>query len=687
LVLLLQLPFSISPLCTRAQVPSNAGALLQAGIEKENVDGNLKEAIEIYRKLSADTLASRDIRSRALLRLAECEEKQGHQAKQVYEQLVHDFGDQPAAVPARRRLAQLTQQERPLRLVTMSDRKIEWARLGAMGPADTDGERAVYAVGDRLYLGDLAGRNKRLIVNTKRYSWVPCRDFSMVLLDLLPTPSRQHTLGVIRTDGTGYRTLIRDDAKNSIFQQDQPFAMSWSWDNRNVLLSGFSLKSTIAGQLWLVSVADGDHRVLVDEKGGWIRKAALSPDGRFAAYEVWPKDAASPQTSRVFVVPMDGGKPRMEYESAPWQVGNAFFDLMDWTADGQNLILRDVQRGKSALYVLPMKDGLSSGPAKFVRFGDFDDGYTTASGALVYEDKGASPFNMDVSIAPIDQEDRFESWSVTDLNTNGASHPWPSFSPDGTQIAYVAQNADPALRDLIVRDLATGKERQIYRSLNGSIACQFSPRNPKVFCSVEKDRNETDLIEIAVDSGVVEKIATISGSRLLLSVARGDQSFILSGNASQLGVFEPPILQFDRATQQETTIEPPSEDRRLASVSSDGHFIARLLDGTVSIRTVASANWKALAFDVTANVPPFVSPDGKWVLYQTVNSAGQPGLFRVPADGGKPERVGDLPNHGSGGALFFSPDGHQVLAVAEKRVSYGLSVLENFVPVKEEHEQ
>ena len=662
-----------------AQIPASAGVLLQAGIEKEDVDGDLKSAMEIYQRIAADNSAPRDVRARALLRFAGCDEKLGRQARQVYEQIVRDFGDQPAAVQARRRLALITQQERPAPPATMSERKIEWSSLGSMGPADTDGERAVFSSGDNLYLGDLAGHSKRLILNTKRYGWIPCRDFSLVALDLLSTPIRQHTLGVIKSDGTGYRTLIRDDAKNSIFQQDQSFAMSCSWDDRNLLLSDFSLKSTIPGQLWLVSVADGQRRVLADMKGWRIRKAVFSPDGRFAAYEVWPKDSASPHTSRIFVVPVDGGEPHLVYESAPWQVGNSFLTLMDWTADGRNLIVHDVRQGKSALYLLPMNNGTAIGAASFVRFGNSDEGYTTASGALVYEDKDASPSNVNVYLATISSEDRLGDWRTVDLNTNGAVNPWPSLSPDGSKIAYIARDADPTRRNVIVRDLATGQEHEIYQSLFGSTVCQFSSRNPSLFCSVEKERGETDLISVSIESGAIEKIATFSDSRFLLGVGQDDQAFIFSGNAWLLGVYEPPAVRWDRATRQETIVEPSSEDRRLISVSPDGRWIAKILDGVVSIRPVNGSDWKSLASGVTIKVPPFVMPDGKWVLYETVDSAGRPGLFRVPTAGGSSERLGDLPNNASVSSFFFSPDGHQVLAITEKRVDYGLSLLENFV--------
>jgi hypothetical protein len=47
--------------------------------------------------------ASRDVRAKALLQLAGCDEKLGKQAKQLYEQIVREYSDQPAASQARTR--------------------------------------------------------------------------------------------------------------------------------------------------------------------------------------------------------------------------------------------------------------------------------------------------------------------------------------------------------------------------------------------------------------------------------------------------------------------------------------------------------------------------------------------------------------------------------------------------------
>src|SRR5580658_4115375 len=189
--------------------PVAAGVRLEAGIEKEDVDGDLKSAMDIYAKITADASAPRDVRAKALLRLAGCDEKLGKQAKQVYEQIVHDYADQPAAAQARNRLALLKKQENPATPTTMSVRKIESAGLGEMNPCHTDGHRAVYRAADgNLYFGDLTGQNKHLVFKVQPEdvpTWCLSRDLSMTALGFAPKLNRPAIIAVIKTDGTGYR--------------------------------------------------------------------------------------------------------------------------------------------------------------------------------------------------------------------------------------------------------------------------------------------------------------------------------------------------------------------------------------------------------------------------------------------------------------------------------------------------
>jgi len=90
--------------------PTSPGVLLQSGIEKEDVDGDVKSAMTIYDKIATDLSAPRDVRAKALLRLAGCGEKLGRQAKEVYKRILSEYPDQPAAAQARKGLALLNQQ-------------------------------------------------------------------------------------------------------------------------------------------------------------------------------------------------------------------------------------------------------------------------------------------------------------------------------------------------------------------------------------------------------------------------------------------------------------------------------------------------------------------------------------------------------------------------------------------------
>jgi hypothetical protein len=81
---------------------------LQAGIQKEVVEGDLAGAMQIYESLAKSN--DRAVAAKALLRLARCHEKAGDgQAAKVYERITKEFADQPdSAAQATERLAQLT---------------------------------------------------------------------------------------------------------------------------------------------------------------------------------------------------------------------------------------------------------------------------------------------------------------------------------------------------------------------------------------------------------------------------------------------------------------------------------------------------------------------------------------------------------------------------------------------------
>src|SRR5215471_21053938 len=90
-----------------AQKVAEPELLLQEALHKQQVQGDLPGAIKIYQQIVSARNGNRAITARALLELAGCYEKLGQQAETVYQQIVRDFGDQPAAAQARARLSSL----------------------------------------------------------------------------------------------------------------------------------------------------------------------------------------------------------------------------------------------------------------------------------------------------------------------------------------------------------------------------------------------------------------------------------------------------------------------------------------------------------------------------------------------------------------------------------------------------
>ena len=72
-----------------------AGVLLQSGLYKEDVNGDLEAAIAIYERVLKDFPQDRTHAAKALLHIGLCYEKLGRdEARKAYERVVREFADQ-----------------------------------------------------------------------------------------------------------------------------------------------------------------------------------------------------------------------------------------------------------------------------------------------------------------------------------------------------------------------------------------------------------------------------------------------------------------------------------------------------------------------------------------------------------------------------------------------------------------
>src|SRR5579871_530474 len=79
-----------------AQNSGISEARFQAAQHKEQVDGDLRTAIQLYQQVADSKDSSRAMAAQALLRVGRCYEKLGsEESRKAYERVVRQYSDQP----------------------------------------------------------------------------------------------------------------------------------------------------------------------------------------------------------------------------------------------------------------------------------------------------------------------------------------------------------------------------------------------------------------------------------------------------------------------------------------------------------------------------------------------------------------------------------------------------------------
>ena len=133
----------IVPSLSFAQSPE----LFQQALLKENGEGNLEAAVELYERIVNDSTAAQGVRAQAQLHIGMCWEKMGDaKAQEAYENVLQHYGDQIDVVQqARERLTQIEQSQTKTSPVQPNYVKlIETAAPIASADYSPDGQWIVY---------------------------------------------------------------------------------------------------------------------------------------------------------------------------------------------------------------------------------------------------------------------------------------------------------------------------------------------------------------------------------------------------------------------------------------------------------------------------------------------------------------------------------------------------------------
>ena len=646
-----------------AQGSTSIEAQFKAAQNKEQIQGDLKGAIEDYRKIANGP--DKTWAARAQLRMAECYRKLGDaEATTIYQQL-STSGDAATAAEAKRQLSALrggpaaNRVPAPHRLVWTSPPN---AQGGKVSP---DGRLIAYiTVGtdqpnsSGVFVHDVsAGTDRALVTGPKQpnngsYGTFSTDGKQLVYMWNEPGPGAME-LRLVPTDVMGAikpRTLFSDSNANWVEPHD------WTPDGKfvSVYLERGDTGTSVLG---LVSLADGSLRVL--KSVAWDRLYAqgmemcISPDGKYLAYDIRGIDR---RQHDIYAIPLDGGP------EVPVVTHAADDELLGFSSDGTQVVFVSDRTGSRDVWSVEFLNG-KAGKESLVRsgLGLFDRLGMTRAGALFYSTKGAADLPL-VKVAAIDVMTGRLVSPPRDLATEflGRNED-PIISPDGKRVAYISDRVGLGGDLLIaIRSVANPREVKEARPALREISDLMGwwPDSGSILVAGIDSQDRHGVFRINADSG--ESALLFDGSGLLQISTDGSKVFY-DRIIPQAG--DTAVIERDIATGREREVfRGPSGGRQRLQISPDGRTIYFRRPVPVNqpphelvARNVDTGEERILAKQPLGQLN--LSPDGEFIATAT---AGR--LSLIPTNGAPIRELGQFNNAG------WRPDSRAVIGVRTVQV-------------------
>lgn len=357
---------------SNAQTPDQ---LFQKGIMKEEGEGSLKEAIELYKSVADNTKADKVLRAKALYQMGNCYEKLGQQeARNVYEKLVANYTDpQELVANAKRKLNKLNIEQSPAVNSGITIRQITDTNQdeSAFSP---DGKYVLSYNWDEvsLYVKDKkAGKSWRVSpigvfgfnnngVNESHYPndlmwstdsrYIAYTWYSEISHDgKNKFSSELHIVGV---DGKDDR-IVRTDTVVAC-------PTDWSSDRKKMLMIVHENPETV--KLFMISTDTGTEKILLNTGKKWLGKANFTNDEKFIVFDV--REDAITDNWDIYSIPVDGGEMQKlisypEYDANPHSTpGTNQFVFLSKHSGSKDLWSMEIENGKRIGEPKIMKSGL-----------------------------------------------------------------------------------------------------------------------------------------------------------------------------------------------------------------------------------------------------------------------------------------------------------------------------------------
>jgi serine/threonine protein kinase len=275
----------------------------------------------------------------------------------------------------------------------------------------------------------------------------------------------------------------------------------------------------------------------------------------------------------------------------------------------------------------------------------------------------------------------------------------PAWSPDGkTIMCVIRQPSDTVISGLMAVDAVTGKQNLAFEAKDGILfSTEWLPDGSgllALYTGMENNFARQQIVEISLrartsravthDISNYSDLSISADGHMVATVLSQDHYdlFVLPASGlgsgpgqpltsgSRVGSFawtpdgqmileQDGLYLFHPDTGNKTPLTSPQHDGFVfkPSACADGRYVVASIGGHGGTRTVlvwrmdaGGGNFKQIS-DGKLDQFAICSPDGKWVYYSDLSSGAK--LTRAPLDGGKSERLSELPAYG----FDLSPDG------------------------------
>jgi Tol biopolymer transport system component len=684
--------------------------IFQKGLIKEEGEGALLKAIDIYNEVASNESAERFLRAKALLHIGLCYEKLGRQeAQNAYRKIINQFPEQIGTVTvAREKLSRMAQTGSTLKegIRELKIRKV-WEGPSVehlMGEPSPDGKYLSYVDWDTgdLAILDIATGKKRHLTNKGTWAessefaeytrWSP--DGSQIAYDWF-NENNFIEIRIIGLDGSEPRILYRNENVDWIQTYD------WSPDGKQILTC-FSYEEG-ANQAVLIKVADGsvqilkslaDDHVQIPFDDDFPRNMCFTPDGQYILFDHPQKEKSADYD--ISMISTDGSR---QISLVKHPSNDLLFGL---APDGESILFTSNRDGALSFYILKVNKGQPSGDPVLVKsgMGPVEPLGFTPEGSFYYV---ISRQWNDIHVAELDPENGDILSPITKLPTRlEGLNKEPDYSPDGKHLAYVrAQNPSASMTNsdwggevLVIRSLETGIEREIITGLNRVGFPRWSPDGKYILMIVRDAENQSGYYQINVQTGDTKEI--ISPAENNPNFGRHEwspdgKSIYYGGRDDENGMNQ--IITRELETGHEKVLYQSKEQLNL-SLSEDGQYLAissRYPEPYLSvIPTAGGIGHELFRFGKDDLISLGIAGsctwtiDGKYVLFALRDgNVDDPKmeLCRIKADGGEIEKLGLAMKFSGFINLSVHPDGRHIsFSSKSKHIPPALWVMENFLP-------